>query len=683
MKGAEIAATLSRWLRHPRFPLYAAGLAIALTCVSLFTGLQVDDYIHRLLLMKQPPGSLLEPRAAWDVFGFFPAGTDRVRAAIRDGTLPWWAPDDLRLSFFRPLTSLTHWVDYRCFPQLPWLMHVQNLMWLGAMTWIGARLFRAICGATWEGGMAALLFAVDPAHGMPAGWVANRNALISGCFGTLAILLYVRGRQAMRGATWSAPATWLAPAALLTALASAELSLGVPAYLLAHALFLDEGHWARRLARLTPCAAVTLAWITLYKACGYGATASHMYLDPGAEPLRFLGAIVEHLPVLLLGQLFLPPADVYNLLLLSVRPFWTLLAAGVLITLLCVVFKRLRKDRVAGFWLTGMVLAALPCCGTAASNRLLIFVGIGGAGLIARFLAREGGERDDSSLQRAGTDSTEPRIELSDLPNHRLESRCPSDVLPNAAGPSGPDLSAAGRDIASPTPTSPGAARAPVPRLERWTRRTLVAVHLVLAPPAMVYAAYSVAGFEPVLRPLADSVPQDERVREQEVIILHAPTNFLIHYAVTMNLLEGRPTPRRTYVLGSTMSAMEVRRLDERTVVLRPAIGFLAPPGTPVGDGAGLPPLVDISYLLQMFDVLFRSGNLPFHVGDAFELGGTRGEVTELTPDGRPREVIFRFVGSLEDSRYRWVTWAAGRLLETKLPAVGESVTLPPARVGF
>lgn len=652
MRRGEIFAALSRSLTHPRFPLHAAGLAIALTSVSLFTGLQVDDYIHRLLLMKQPPGSLLEPRAAWDVFGFFPAGADRVRTAIHDGVLPWWAPEDLRLSFFRPLTSLTHWVDYRCWPQLPWLMHAQNLMWLGAMTWIGARLFRTIGGATWEGGMAALLFAVDPAHGMPAGWVANRNAVISGCFGALAILLYVRGRQGMRGGTW------LAPVPLLAGLASAELSLGVPAYLLAYALLLDDGHWLRRLARLTPCAVVTLAWIALYKAWGYGATASHMYLDPGAEPARFLGAIAEHLPVLLLGQLFLPPADVYNLLLGSLRPFWTMLAAGVLIALLCVVFKRLGRDRIAAFWLTGMVLSALPCCGTAASNRLLIFVGIGGAGLIARFLARGRREHDESSLHRAGTDPTEPRLDLSDLPQHRLENRCPSA-------------------------TGHGHAPVTVSRLERWTRAALIAVHLLLAPPAMVYAAYSVAGFEPVLRPLADSLPQDDRVRGQELIIVHAPTNFLIHYAITMNLLDGRPTPRHTYVLGSTLGAMDVRRVDERTVVLRPSIGFLAPPGTPAGGAVGLPPPVDMNYLLQMFDVLFRSGDLPFHVGDSFELAGAHGQVTELTSDGRPLEVTFRFTAPVEDPRYRWVTWEAGRLVETKPPAEGESVTLAPARVGF
>lgn len=647
MKKGEIVAALLRGLMHPKFPLYAAGLAVALTSVSLFTGLQVDDYIHRLLLMKQPPESRLEPRAAWDVFGFFPAGAERVRAAVRDGMLPWWAPDELRLSFLRPVTSLTHWVDYRLWPGQPWLMHAQNLAWLGLMTWIGARLFRAICGATWEGGMAALLFTLDPAHGMPAGWVANRNALISGCFGALAILLYVHGRKGMRGATW------LAPAALLAGLASAELSLGVPAYLLAYALLLDEGHWLRRLARLMPCAAVTLAWIALYKAWGYGATASHMYLDPGAEPARFFGAIVERLPILLLGQLFLPPADAYNLLLRTLRPFWTLLAAGVLIALLCVVFRRLRKDRVATFWLTGMVLSALPCCGTATSNRLLIFVGIGGAGLIARFLARVRPQPDESTLPPAACIPAAPGAGLSSAPQDRLHG------------------SRTRRECA------------PISVWERWTRRVLVAVHLVLAPPAMVYAAYSVAGFEPVLRRLADSMPQDPRVRDQELMVLQAPTNFLLQYAASMNLLDSRITPRRMYVLGSTMSAMRVRRVDEQTLALRPSIGFVPPPGSPVDDGSRWAPPMRVVYLLQMFDVLFRSGELPFHVGDAFELASARGEVTELTPDGRPWEVTFRFTGPVEDVRYRWVTWESGRLVEAKLPAVGESVTLSPAQVGF
>jgi hypothetical protein len=33
-------------------------------------------------------------------------------AAMKNyGTLPWWAPEDLRLSLCRPVAALTHWLD--------------------------------------------------------------------------------------------------------------------------------------------------------------------------------------------------------------------------------------------------------------------------------------------------------------------------------------------------------------------------------------------------------------------------------------------------------------------------------------------------------------------------------------------------------------------------------------------
>jgi hypothetical protein len=76
----------------------------------------------------------------------------------------------------------------------------------------------------------------------------------------------------------------------------------VTGYLFAHALFIDSGPLARRLARLWPYAALSTAWLAAYKALGYGTTGGGMYLNPLDEPLPYLRALAERLPVLLAAQ---------------------------------------------------------------------------------------------------------------------------------------------------------------------------------------------------------------------------------------------------------------------------------------------------------------------------------------------------------------------------------------------
>ncbi|MCG3131718.1 MAG: hypothetical protein FLDDKLPJ_02523 [Phycisphaerae bacterium] len=619
-----------RWFGHPRFCASAAAIAVVLTSISLTTGFQVDDYIHRLLL--QPPAEasgiegrgLLEGRAPWDLFGFIPGGPEEIRRLIKEGLVPWWAPQSLRLSFFRPLTSLTHWVDYRFWPDRPALMHAQNLAWLALLVWIASRVYREAAGGTWEAGLATLMFAVDYSHGVPAGWIAARNALISGCFGLLSVYLYMRGRRGDRASAFAAPAT------LVAGLAGGEMSLGAPGYLLAYALFLDTGSVRRRLTGLIPCAAATLAWIAVYKALGYGATGSHMYIDPASEPLRFLRAMLFNAPTLLLGQFLLPPADVFGFLADALRPGYAAGAAGIVTILLLIMRGRLRGDAVSRFYLAGTLLAVLPACGTAAQNRLLVIAGLGAGGLLARYVAR-----------------------LREAREH------PTSI--NAEGKAS--------------------------ALERLTRRAILIIHLAISPSALIVAAYSTAALGPLLQRLADSFPQDSAIEDQKLMIVQAPTAFLFQYAASMNALDGRPMPEHLYVLGSSAAPLEIRRPDARTLVLRPSGGFLPPPGSPPAarpDGsfdrsAPVSPL----HMIQMFDVLFRACSLGFTEQETIDLHGFRARILETDATGRLLEIAFEGDDSLESGRYRWMTWSDGELVDFDPPEIGQSVLLPAPDLPF
>jgi hypothetical protein len=101
----------------------------------------------------------------------------------------------------------------------------------------------------------------------------------------------------------------------------------------------------------------------------------------------FLQALAERWPVLFAGQWFQIPIDLWILLTWPQRlALWVAsvaLAAGVVW-----LFWPLLKRPVARFWAIGMALSIVPLCAAFPMERLLIFSGIGGFGLLALFVDR-------------------------------------------------------------------------------------------------------------------------------------------------------------------------------------------------------------------------------------------------------------------------------------------------------
>jgi hypothetical protein len=299
------------------------------------------------------------------------------------GTMPWWSLDQLRISFFRPLSVLTHWLDYQLWPDSGVLMHAQSILWYGGVCALAALVYRRLIGLTWAAGLAAFLFAVDIVHLGSVAWLANRNVLIALFFCLLTLLAHDRWRRE----GWRAGIS-LALLSLVLALLSAEAAVAIGAYLVSHAIFLDRGAWRQRAACLVPYAAAVSIWRLIYQRLGYGAWGSGFYVDPVREPVRFAVAVLERGPVLLLGQWIGQVPLWHNLLSAPAsRAVW--LFALVFATLIGIALAPLiRRDHVARFWSAGMVLAVVPTCAiNLLSGRLLLFVGLGAMGLMAQFIA--------------------------------------------------------------------------------------------------------------------------------------------------------------------------------------------------------------------------------------------------------------------------------------------------------
>jgi hypothetical protein len=379
LKRTGIAAWPRRWLEHRYLPWVLALLAMALCLPALRLGRLLDDDFHCLALTR--PDLPILSRSPTELFVFIRGDVIANRWFRTMGLLPWWADERLRIAFFRPLTGLTHWFDYKLWPQTVWAMHLHSLLWFGSLVAVAALFYRRMLGAAWVAGLAALLYAVDDAHGMPAVWIANRNALLGALFGLLTLIAHDRWRRA---GWW--PGAILAPLAFLLGLLAKESTVAISAYLLAYALFLDRGAWVSRLASLAPSTLIGVGWLMVYKHLGYGAVGSGWYVDPSADPAGFAWAVAERAPTLLAWQWLVPSNLRWTLSPEVAHALW-LAAMGVLVVIAAALVPLLRRDRLARFSALGMLLSVLPACTVYPSDRLLFFVGIGGIGLLAQLIA--------------------------------------------------------------------------------------------------------------------------------------------------------------------------------------------------------------------------------------------------------------------------------------------------------
>jgi hypothetical protein len=371
-----------RLLEGRHVPLTAAALAFVLASPALRAGLIADDYFHRMILLH---------RGAWghdsspvrELFGFVPT---RLAGWMRDvGYVPWWADPAIHIDLGRPLTALTHVLDYALWPDTPALQHLHSLLWFALGVGLVAVLYRKLHGPGAVAGMAALLFAVEDAHVVSAGWIANRNALLCLACGIVLLLLHLEWRR-----TGATRALLLALAALAVGLGCGEATLGAVAYVAAWQLTCQAGRWQRRLAPLAPYAVVILGWRVLYLWFGYGTRGSALYVDPGTSPLVFTGALVERWPLLVAAQWFQLPANAWIILSRRTQVAASVVAGVLALGVGALLWRLLRREQRARFWALGMAASIVPVCGAFPMDRLLIFAGVGAFGLVAMLLESSG-----------------------------------------------------------------------------------------------------------------------------------------------------------------------------------------------------------------------------------------------------------------------------------------------------
>lgn len=181
----------------PKSHLYLIlGLSALLYLPSLFGDFVYDD--HYLI----QENSTLQSR-------------DGIRAAFTDDYYGQANPQ-YALGYYRPLSLLTHWLDWQIWGNRPWGHHLTNLLLHLCCTAVFYLLLIALFEDSHLALLATTIFAAHPAHVATVSFISGRVDALAALFALLSLLFFCTRRL-------------LAGPAYLAALLSKEISATIPA----------------------------------------------------------------------------------------------------------------------------------------------------------------------------------------------------------------------------------------------------------------------------------------------------------------------------------------------------------------------------------------------------------------------------------------------------------------------
>ena len=372
----------------------------------LFSGFFQDDYGFRLQFSPDIfekfniPAEVMQNNPL-NLYGFSWDSSARFRIEQDHGFAPWWASDQIKTNFFRPLSSLTLALDFSLWPDTPLLIHIHSLLWFCLLIVLTHRLYRSISGSAAVAGISLLLFVMDDALSGPVGWISNRHALVAMVFCVLCVWLYHQGVSKKK---WP----YIAGACGVYALAllASEMGLVTFAYLFAYMLVLDRDIWQGKVKRIVPFILITVVWRLAYTGLGYGASGTLLYIDPILNPVDFITQMFTRIPALLFSAVGLPVVD----LLLAFSPQAMGVAAAVFLIplgfLAWAVYPVLKTHRTSAFWLLGLLAAIVPLVTGIPQNRNLGLVSLGVMALAGQLFV------DVATARKTGPLTTFQRILL-------------------------------------------------------------------------------------------------------------------------------------------------------------------------------------------------------------------------------------------------------------------------------
>lgn len=202
--------------------------------------------------------------------------------AVRDGGpfAVWSGPRSEAPWFFRPLISLSFYIDYRVWGIRAFGYHLTNLMFHATNAFLVGRIALALLRDRAAAIAATLIFVVLPVHAESVTWISGRTDVIATTFGLAAFAAYLHYVESGKRSS-------LVFALLLLAvgLAAKEILIALPLVMLGHALLVAGEGKRRGLSLGAASCILVIAYIGVRRLAvgawigGYG-TATHLNHDP-------------------------------------------------------------------------------------------------------------------------------------------------------------------------------------------------------------------------------------------------------------------------------------------------------------------------------------------------------------------------------------------------------------------
>lgn len=357
-------------------------VAVLASLPGLASHLVNDDYVHRGVYQDAIPDFSRDAFSLYDFIGDDPQAISTLRER---GYVPWWTSQDLRVRFFRPLSSATLAADIELFGDAatPALAH-SALYFAGSVVLVFAILGMLLPARAALFG--ACIYALAGCHSVPLAWIAARHVLVAAFFGLSAVALHLAWRERGFG-----PGRWLALLALGLGMLSSESSLGAVALIACYELLGARGRPRERVSAAAPAVLLALAYLAWYTSAGYGARGTAMYLHPLSDPAPYLAAAVTRIPALLADMLASLPSVMYSVspelaLALAVLGLFMLALTGVLFVAVRALLP-VESRRHLRWLAAGSLAALLPVAGGVIGGRLLAIAMLGGAAVLGCIFA--------------------------------------------------------------------------------------------------------------------------------------------------------------------------------------------------------------------------------------------------------------------------------------------------------
>lgn len=239
------------------------------------------------------------------------------------------------LGYYRPLSLLTHWLDWQIFGAHPWGHHLTNLILHICCTVVLYLLILALFGESQLALLAATVFAAHPAHAGTVCFISGRVDALAALFSLLSLLFFCRRRSL------SAPSYF-------AALLSKEMSVTVP--LLAFWKEKEQG-WKKAVVAMVPFVVALVAVLILRFGILGAPRITLLSQMGGGAPWQTVPAYLRFL-VLPPFQLYMEPAP-------AQMPWvWNLAA-----TFIFAAGAWLLKDRRVAGWSLVWLITLLPVAG--------------------------------------------------------------------------------------------------------------------------------------------------------------------------------------------------------------------------------------------------------------------------------------------------------------------------------